>query len=25
VFWICMLVATAAVWGFAYKAVPLIF
>ncbi len=25
VFWICMLVAAAAVWGFAYKAIPLIF
>jgi succinate dehydrogenase cytochrome b subunit len=25
VFWICMLIAAAAVWGFAYKALPLIF
>jgi succinate dehydrogenase / fumarate reductase cytochrome b subunit len=25
VFWICMLIAAAAVWGFAYKAIPLIF
>jgi len=25
VFWVCMLVAALAVWGFAYKAIPLIF
>jgi len=25
VFWICMLIAAAAVWGFAYKAIPFIF
>ncbi len=25
VFWVCMLIAAAAVWGFAYKAIPLIF
>lgn len=25
VFWVCMFVAAAAVWGFAYKAIPLIF
>jgi len=25
VFWVCMFVAALAVWGFAYKAVPMIF
>ena len=25
VFWICMVIAIAAVWGFAYKAIPFIF